>query len=108
MASLPGTSEEGDSLAFRVNGRLVAWLWPERVDPRKRRVPNPDVLVVRVRDEMDKQTLIDLDPETIFTETHYDGYAAVLIRLPLVRDDLLARLVTDAWKLQSAKPPVRR
>jgi hypothetical protein len=106
-ASLPGLIEEQDSLAFRANGRLVAWLWQERVDPKKRRVPNPDVLVVRVRDEMDKQTLLDMEPEAIFTEPHYDGYAAVLVRLPVVRGDLLNQLITEAWQVQSAKPPVR-
>jgi hypothetical protein len=104
-ASLGGLAEDADTLAFRANGRLVAWLWLERIDPKKKRMPNPDVLVVRVRDEMDKQTLLDLQPATIFTEPHYDGYSAVLVRLPVVGDELLARLITDAWELQSAKPP---
>jgi hypothetical protein len=106
-SSLPGLAEDDDSLTFRMNGRLVAWLWPERVEPRKRRVPNPGVLVVRVRDEMDKQTLLDLEPNSIFTERHYDGYAAVLVRLPRIELELLTRLITEAWELQSTKPQAR-
>ena len=107
--ALPGTTEDADdSFTFRVNGQLLVWLWRERVDPQKAKVPNPDVVVVPVRDEMDKQTLIGLDPETIFTEPHYDGYAMVLVRLSKVDRAMLERLIRDAWALQSAKPPPRR
>ena len=100
---LPNVSEDEESFTFRVNGRLVAWLWPERIDPKKRRVLNPDVLVVRVRDEFDKQALIDMFPEVIFTEPHYEGYAAVLVRLSRIEMDLLERLIATSWSLQAEK-----
>jgi hypothetical protein len=47
-------------------------------------VANPDVLVVRVASELDKQALIDLDPSAFFTEPHFDGWPMVLIRLAAV------------------------
>ena len=107
--SLPDTTEDTDgSFTFRVNGRLLVWLWRERVDPKRAKVPNPDVVVLPVRDEMDKQTLIELDPQVIFTEPHYDGYAMVLVRLSKVDRAMLEQLIRDAWSLQSAKPAGRR
>ena len=105
--ALPDVAHDPDSGTFRTNGRLFAWPWQQRVDPRKRRVPNPDVLVVRVADEQDKQALIDLQPAVFFTEPHYDGYAAVLIRLPEIGVELLEKLIGDAHRLQTAKKPPR-
>lgn len=105
---LPGVTQDADSFTFRVNGRLLVWLWPERVDPKKRRVPNPDVVVLPVRDEMDKQTLLDLDPGVIFTEPHYVGWADVLVRLSKADAGLLTKLINDAWTLQTSKPPGRK
>jgi hypothetical protein len=109
VLSLPGTVEDGDgTFTFRVNGRLLLWLWRERVDPKKAKVPNPGVVVIPVRDEMDKQTLIDLEPDVIFTEPHFDGYSMVLVRLTKVELPMLEQLIRDAWALQSAKPKGRR
>jgi hypothetical protein len=98
---LSDVTQEG--LSFRVNGHLVAWPWMQRIDPKKARVANPDVLVVRVASELDKQALIDLDPAVFFTEPHYDGYAAILVRLPLIKKPLLAKLLSDSWALAKAK-----
>ena len=33
----------------------------------------------------------------VFTIPHFDGYAAVLIQLDGVRDDVLRDLIVDAW-----------
>jgi hypothetical protein len=47
--SLPEVEEAADRFAFSVRnkGKLkgCAWVWLERVEPRKARVPQPDVLV---------------------------------------------------------------
>jgi hypothetical protein len=98
---LSDVTQEG--LSFRVEGHLVAWPWMQRIDPKKARVANPDVLVVRVASELDKQALIDLDPAVFFTEPHYDGYAAILVRLPLIKKPLLAKLLSDSWALAKTK-----
>ena len=60
--ALPDVVADGQT--FRVNGHLVAWPWMQRIDPKKARVANPDVLVVRVASELDKQALMDLDPSS--------------------------------------------
>src|SRR5438046_2624851 len=78
---LPGVVRAETEFAFRVNGRLFVWAWLERIDPKKARVPSREVVVVRVRDEMDKQTLLALDDPAIFTEPHFDGWPHILIRL---------------------------
>jgi hypothetical protein len=98
---LADVTQEG--LSFRVDGKLMAWPWMQRLDPKKARVPNPDVLVVRVASELDKHALIDLDPAVFFTEPHYDGYAAILIRLAEIDEAMLSKLLADSWALARAK-----
>lgn len=102
---MPDVVAEGST--FRVDGHLVAWPWMQRVDPKRPRVANPDVLVVRVASELDKQALIDLDPGVFFTEPHYDGYAMVLIRLTAIDRALLAKLIGDSYAIAKAKPKRR-
>ena len=103
--SLSGVVADGST--FRVDGRLMAWPWMQRLDPKRPRVANPGVLVVRMASELDKQALIDLDPAVFFTEPHYDGYAAVLINLAAIDEQMLAKLLTDSWALTRAKPKRR-
>src|SRR5688572_18851421 len=101
--SLPGTREDPDEFRFLVEGKMFVWLWPERVAPKRARVPNPDVIVVRVGNDLDKQVLLAMDSNVFFTESHYDGYAAVLVRLPLIDVDLLTDVVTGAWRCRASK-----
>jgi hypothetical protein len=105
--SLPGAREEKGRFAFSVdnNGkpRGFAWVWMERVAPRKPRVPSPHVLAVRVRDETEKAALIGGDPERFFTEPHYNGFPAVLVRLPRVTKVQLGKLLLEAWRCQAPK-----
>jgi hypothetical protein len=101
--ALPDTTEDPDHFGFRVDGKQFAWAWNKRVDPKRARVPQPDVLVVRVANELEKQSLLSLDTSAFFTEPHYNGYPAVLIRLPMVDLDLLEKLLTDAWRTKAPK-----
>jgi hypothetical protein len=105
--SLPGTREGKDHFAFSVENKGkqkgFAWVWVERVDPRKPRVPRPDVLAVRVRDQAEKAALLAGDPERFFTEPHYNGFPAVLVRLPRVTRAQLRKLIFDAWRCQAPR-----
>jgi hypothetical protein len=105
--ALPGTSEGDDHFAFSVrNGKKdkgFAWVWMERVDPKKPRVANPKVLAVRVTDEGEKQALIASNPDAFFTEPHYNGFPAVLVRLAEVGRSELRELLTDAWRCQAPR-----
>ena len=70
--ALPEAHEE-PGFSFTVGGKGFAWPWMERLDPKKARVPNPDVIGVRVANELEKQALLALDPTVFFTEPHYNG-----------------------------------
>jgi len=83
-----------------------AWVWQERVHPKKPRVPQPNVLAVRVAIEMEKAALLAVDADKFFTEPHYNGFPAVLVRLAAVSEAELRQLLTEAWRCQAAVPLV--
>ena len=66
-------------------------------------MPNPGVLAVRVSDVMEKEMLLASDARVFFTEPHYDGFPAILVRLAEIEVDELTELITDAWRCQA--PP---
>ena len=102
--SLPEASQDPrGGFGFVVDGKAFAWSWMERVAPKRARVPNPEVIAVRVADELEKQALLGLDPAVFFTEPHYDDYPAVLVRLPVIDLDLLEKLLTDAWRTRAPR-----
>jgi hypothetical protein len=100
--SFPDTEEVQGRFAFGVNVKGTvkgfAWVWNERVEPKKPRVPNNKVLAVRVPTLVDKDILISADPRKFFTEPHYNGYPAVLVRLPEIRASELRELMRDGWE----------
>jgi hypothetical protein len=100
--SLPETSEAADHFGFGVlnKGKLrgFAWAWNERIEAKKPKVPNPEVLAVRVANQAEKEELLAADPEKFFTEPHYNGFPAVLVRLPAIDASELAEVITDAWR----------
>ena len=107
VLSLPQTIVEEDQSAFSVmhkgKHRGIAWLWPERIQPKKPRVPNREVLAVRVYDIQEKDMFLATRPTTLFTEPHYDGYPVVLVRLAVIEIDELRELLVNAWRCQA--PP---
>jgi hypothetical protein len=100
--ALPETSEDPDGFRFFVKGKQFVWVWLERVEPKKARVPNPDVIAVRVADDLDKQVLLASDRTAFFTEAHYDGYPAVLVRLSKIDRERLKEVVTNAWRCRAS------
>jgi hypothetical protein len=109
--SLPATTEAAGHFAFSVrNGakeKGFAWVWMERPESKKPRVPNPEVIAVRVANREEKELLLAADEEKFFTEPHYNGFPAVLVRLAAVDVDELAELITDAWRSQAPRKLVR-
>ena len=110
--SLPDTREHEERFAFSVDNRGkqkgIAWVWLERVHPKKPRVPRPGVIAVRVENDMVKQALLASDPEKFFTEPHYNGFPAVLVRLSKIKKGELAELLTQAWRCQAPRELVKR
>jgi hypothetical protein len=109
--SLPEAVEGSDRFAFSVMNRGkakgFAWVWMERLEPKKPRVANPDVLAVRVANSEEKEALLALDSAKFFTEPHYNGFPAVLVRLAAVEEGELEDLLFEAWRCQAPKALVR-
>jgi hypothetical protein len=103
--SLPDAEEAENDFAFSVlnkgKRKGFAWVWKERVNPKKPRVPNPAVLAVRVASLGQKNTLLAADSKKFFTEPHYEGFPAVLVRLAAVTTADLKILLAEAWRCQA-------
>jgi len=103
--SMPETEEKPDHFAFSVRnkGKLkgFVWVWMERIDPKKPRVPQPDVIAVRVASLEEKDRVLESDPRKFFTEPHYNGFPAVLVNLPSISVRELKPLITEAWRTQA-------
>ena len=78
--ALPETSEAADRFAFSVRNKGkqkgFVWAWNERVEPKRPRIPRPDVVAIRVVDQVDKEALLAADARTFFTEPHHNGAGA--------------------------------
>ena len=101
--ALPEVTANDAGTEFRVDGKLFAHPWLERVDPKRARVPNLDVAVIRIAAEADKDVLISMDPSVFFTEPHFDGYASIHVRLAAVSESILQQLLADAWRTRAPK-----
>jgi hypothetical protein len=110
--SLPETVESDERFAFSVRSRDklkgFAWVWLERLQPKKARVPNPAVIAVRVADLDEKDIILSIDAEKFFTEPHYNGFPAVLVRLAAVDAEELEELIVNAWRCQAPKALVKQ
>ena len=105
--SMPDAEETDGRFAFSVpsKGKLkgFVWVWMERVVPKKPRVANRGVIAVRVANQGQKDSLLSAEPRKFFTEPHYDGFPAVLVRLDAVTVADLEVLIAKAWRCQA--PP---
>jgi hypothetical protein len=102
--ALPNVEEGDDRFGFSVRvkdkAKGFAWVWMERVEPKKPRVANPGVLAVRVANLGQKEALLAAEPKKFFTEPHYNGFPAVLVRLEAVTPGDLEVLLAEAWRCQ--------
>ena len=100
-------SEDGRP-SYLVHGKMFCFHRSQRadaIDP-KTGVRMKDVLMFRV-DGADAKELVLADPRGIFfTTPHFNGYPAVLIRIPDLKQldrDELRDLVVDAWLTRAQK-----
>jgi hypothetical protein len=105
--ALPTTEEGENHFAFSVPAKGkqkgYAWVWMERIAPKKPRVANPAVLAVRVASVNARDLMIAAEPTKFFTEPHYAGFPAVLVRLAEVSVRELRPLLAEAWACQAPK-----
>lgn len=88
------------SRAWRVRDKLFVWERPLRqTDLRALGDAAPDgpILGAKVEHLGAKEALLQSEPEIYFTTPHFDGYPAVLIRLPEIGVDELEEVVVEAW-----------
>ena len=100
-------SEDGRP-AYRVHGKLFCCQRGRRADALDPDTGErlADVLMFRVADLDVKELLLSDDRGIYFTTPHFDGYAAVLVRIPdlerLDREEL-GDLVAEAWLTRAQK-----
>jgi hypothetical protein len=66
------------------------------------------VIAVRVRDQSEKAVLLAGDPERFFTEPHYNGFPAVLVRLAAVNSAQLRQLLLEGWRCFAPREAVKQ
>jgi hypothetical protein len=116
VAALPGTDEHasyGGHPSWRVRQQAFVWDRPLRRADRsalEEEAPaeSEPVLGVRVADEGVKAALIADGPDAFFTTPHFDGYAAVLVRLEQIPLPGLAELVRGRMATVRPQAPAGR
>ena len=98
----------GLSVEGKPKPKGFAWVWMERVDPKKARVPNERVIAIRTANLADKDALLASDPDKFFTEPHYNGFPAVMVRLDKVNAKELAVILEQAHAAVAIKPKKSR
>jgi hypothetical protein len=110
-----GLPETGESVvhghaSWRVRNRGFVWERPLRrsdLEALGPDAPTGPILGVHVEHLVAKEALIGDDPAVFFTTPHFDGYAAVLVRLGEIAVDELEELIVEAWLTRAPKRVAR-
>jgi hypothetical protein len=107
LPEVAGAVSDSGQFGFEVGGKGLAWAYLARPAPKAKRVLVPGVVAIRCTMET-KELLLEAAPERFFTDDHYRGYPAVLVRLSEIEADELAGLLRQAWKIVAPKPIAKR
>ncbi len=102
VLALPETSEtvSHGSLFWRVRDKGFVWERPLRTADLRAlgdAAPSGPILGARVEHLVAKDALLADDPGVFFTTPHFDGFAAVLVRLEQIAPQDLEEVVVEAW-----------
>ena len=106
--ALPETSERvsRDLRQWVVRKKLFVWERPLRradLQALGDAAPEGPILGARVEHVGAKEALIADDPGVFFTTPHFDGYAAILIRLDRIGVEDLEEAIVEAWLASAPK-----
>jgi len=110
--ALPETSERvsRDLNQWRVKDKLFVWERPLRradLEALGDRAPDGPILGVRVEHLGAKEALLASDEGVCFTTPHFDGYAAILVRLDRITVADLDEVIVEAWLARAPKRLVK-
>jgi len=92
--------------AWKVKEKLFVWERPLRQSDLRAlgdSAPTGAILGARVEHLGAKEALIQSEPDVFFTTPHFEGYPAVLIRLPAISKEILEEVVIEAWLARAPK-----
>lgn len=106
--ALPETDEglSHGNPTWRVRGKGFVWERPlgnSDLQALGDTAPAGPILGARVEHLGAKEALLADDPGVFFTTPHFDGYAAVLVRLERIALDELEELIAEAWLARAPK-----
>jgi hypothetical protein len=93
-------STYGGKRAWTVRKKMFVWERPLRKSDLAAlgdAAPDGPILGAKVEHLIAKEALLADDPGVFFTTPHFDGYPAVLVRLPQIGVELLEEVVAEAW-----------
>jgi hypothetical protein len=106
--SLPETTERTSrgNAFWEVRSKGFVWERPLRRSDLQAlgdSAPTGPILGARVEHLVAKEALLADDPAVFFTTPHFDGYAAVLVRLDRVSLEDLEEVIVEAWLTRAPK-----
>ena len=93
--AVEGSPDFGFGVLVKGKVKGFVWSWKERVEPKKPRVENLDVVAIRVPTLLAKEILENSSPAWWVDDPHYHGYPAVLVRLEKISVEELSDLLNE-------------